>query len=363
MADERTRDNPIIKRHHIKSLLCFPLVHNEKKIGVCYLDHPLASHVFDEEDVKILEIFLHQAAITIENANLYRESLALGVQIRELHDEKEKQSRQLIKADKLVLLGTILSGAVHDIANPNSAIALNIMSVYGVIKEIERIVQDHNDETEGDRTELEAVTALCRQLINDTDLIDKNSRRIKAILNQLRTLYKEDTIHYNEMIDLNQIIRQVVHMLSFKLEKQPDALSLQLEENLPVFAGNYQALERVIVNLIINALNAIEDRQEQMKNKTAKRIVVRTRLKQGMIHLIVADNGLGMQKETLEKIKQPLFTTRPEKGGTGLGGYIIYEIVKQHKGTVSYFSRYLKGTIAQIMLPTAKSEELNADLS
>jgi signal transduction histidine kinase len=120
-----------------------------------------------------------------------------------------------------------------------------------------------------------------------------------------------------------------------------------------VFAGNAQKIEQVLVNLILNASQAMpEDRRG--------RIVVKTRYENGNVVIEVKDNGKGMSERTLKKIFDPFFTTRRASGGTGLGLSIAYRIIEEHGGKISVASKIDAGTVFTIAIPArqgAKTQE------
>ena len=130
-----------------------------------------------------------------------------------------------------------------------------------------------------------------------------------------------------------------------KVQKHTDHFYCTLGEHIPPVQGNFQKLEQVIINLTINALQALPKRTlgvylSTAYDKTSKNIVVKIR-----------DQGVGMPEEIQERILEPFFTTKQDQGGTGLGLSICYSIVNEHKGTLEFESEPEQGTTALVKLP------------
>ena len=127
----------------------------------------------------------------------------------------------------------------------------------------------------------------------------------------------------------------------------------ELEPNLPAILGDANQLEQVLMNLLINAQQAMEGQSGSVK--------IATRLAQGdRIEIQVRDTGPGIPEEIQPKIFEPFFTTKPVGKGTGLGLSVSYGIVKNHKGEIRVESHAAQGTTFTISLPTARAAEVAA---
>jgi two-component system NtrC family sensor kinase len=124
-------------------------------------------------------------------------------------------------------------------------------------------------------------------------------------------------------------------------------IELELQPNLPTFTGNSQKIEQVLVNLMVNAAQAIPDDRRG-------RVVVRTRHADGQVVIEVADNGKGMSEKTLKLIFDPFFTTKRAAGGTGLGLAIVYRIVEEHQGAIGVASQVGEGTTFTVKIPVGR---------
>ncbi|MCK4350132.1 MAG: ATP-binding protein, partial [Candidatus Krumholzibacteria bacterium] len=127
-------------------------------------------------------------------------------------------------------------------------------------------------------------------------------------------------------------------------------IELDLADDLPTFTGNAQKIEQVMINLIVNA-------SEAMREDIKGLVTVRTRLEGNTIIVDVKDNGVGMNQQTVKQIFDPFFTTKRAKGGTGLGLAIAYRIIEEHGGNISVRSKTGAGTTFTIRIPAGASKQ------
>ena len=127
-------------------------------------------------------------------------------------------------------------------------------------------------------------------------------------------------------------------------------IELNLAHELPSFTGNSQKIEQVIINLIINASQAMPQERNGL-------IEVSTKLENDNLVIIVKDNAGGMGESTLKHIFDPFFTTKRAKGGTGLGLSIAYRIIEEHNGTISVSSKIGEGSIFTITIPVSNEQD------
>lgn len=151
-----------------------------------------------------------------------------------------------------------------------------------------------------------------------------------------------------DKVDLNAIIRETVRLVHNQIHKTAD-VGLELAENLPEFNGNVQKIEQVLINLIINAGQAIPEQRRGL-------IEVITEYDDTDIIVHVRDNGSGMSEGTSRQVFDPFFTTKRARGGTGLGLSIVYRIIEEHGGTISISSKIGEGTKFTMVIPHKKND-------
>ena len=184
--------------------------------------------------------------------------------------------------------------------------------------------------------------------IKDTNQVEKYIPIIKSEIERLLSLLQDFLlINKNnldlDIMDFNMLIEDTLNKLKPLLNENNIKLKLNILDEEVFLNGDYNRLSQVFINIIKNSIESIE-------NKIGGSISISTKLEKDKYYVIIEDNGMGMTKETLSKIKEPFFTTK--KRGSGLGVSLIHEIVEAHGGKVDYISEYGKGTKVIIQLPT-----------
>jgi len=252
--------------------------------------------------------------------------------------------QQLQQADKLASLGQLVSGIGHEINNPNQFIRGNIKIMKQAIEDMLPIVdayyKDHPD-LKVARLKYDFFRKHINTLVDD---MGHGSERIKGIVEGLKRFARRDEGLLIDTVDVNTLIEATARLVHNEVHKRAE-IKLELASGLPSFTGNSQKIEQVLVNLIVNAGQAMYDERKGS-------ITVRTRQENSHVVIEVQDNGQGMNEKTINQIFDPFFTTKRAKGGTGLGLAIAYRIIEEHKGRFSVNSKQGVGTTFVIKIPS-----------
>ncbi len=254
--------------------------------------------------------------------------------------------QQLQQADKLASIGQLISGIGHEINNPNQFIKGNIKIIEQSLADMLPIIDEYHKEHPDlkiARLKYDFFRENILMLVRD---MAQGSERIKNIVEGLKRFARRDEGHLIDKVDINTLIDESARLVHKEVNKTAD-IELDLARELPTFVGNYQKIEQVIINLLINAGQAIPEGRRG-------RIKIATKFEDGNVVVDVMDNGKGMSENTLKHIFDPFFTTRRGRGGTGLGLSIAYGIIEEHKGTISVTSRVGDGTTFTIKIPAEK---------
>ena len=182
---------------------------------------------------------------------------------------------------------------------------------------------------------------------NDKDQVERYIPIIKSEIERLLALL-QDFLLINktnldlDIMDFNMLVEDTLHKLSPLLKENHINLKVDTIDDEIFVNGDYNRLSQVLINIIKNSIEAIPENVKGQINIT-------TQIKNNNYWIVIEDNGIGMDRETLSKMKNPFFTTK--KRGSGLGVSLIYEIVEAHNGKVEYLSEYGKGTKVYIQLP------------
>ncbi len=252
--------------------------------------------------------------------------------------------QQLQQADKLASIGQLVSGIGHEINNPNQFIRGNVkiiqQSLEDMLPIVDGYVKQHPD-LKIARLNYDFFREHIMTLVDD---MAHGSERIKAIVEGLRTFTRKDEGLLVDKVDINTLIETSARLVHNEVHKNAD-IELDLSPGVPTFTGNSQKIEQVLINLIVNASQAIPDDRRGL-------IKVATNYENERITVLVEDNGKGMNESTVNQIFNPFFTTKRAKGGTGLGLAIAYRIVEEHNGKIQVKSKPGVGTTFIIRIPT-----------
>ncbi|MBD3370957.1 hypothetical protein GF402_11435 [Candidatus Fermentibacteria bacterium] len=298
--------------------------------------------------------------LTLKNGDRYLQVHALPV-FNEEHEVdgimefyrditlEKTYEQQIQQADKLASLGELVSGIGHEINNPNQFIRGNIKILHQALDDILPILdeyyQDHPDLTIA-RLKYDFFREHVSTLLDD---MRHGSERIKSIVEGLRRFARRDEGLLIDKIDINTLIESSARLVEKEVHKHAE-IELDLAEDVPEFTGNSQKIEQVLVNLIVNASQAMPEGRRGL-------ITVRTRVEGEQIHIQVEDDAKGMNEKVQKQIFDPFFTTRRAKGGTGLGLAIAYRIVEEHGGAISVSSTVGEGTTFTIRIPINREQD------
>ena len=210
---------------------------------------------------------------------------------------------------------------------------------------------DAHYETEGDFTLGGiAYTRMRQELPRILEEMQEGALRIKRIVNDLKDFARREEGVGKALLDVNDASRKAVRLVEATIRKCTDNFSTSYDEDLPFVWGNSQRIEQVIVNLVLNACQALPDK--------SRAISIATRYDEaaGKIILCVHDTGNGISPENLPHLTDPFFTTKRDTGGTGLGLSVSAGILKEHGGCLTFESTPEQGTRVCLELPVARED-------
>jgi len=262
-----------------------------------------------------------------------------------------EQHHQLLQADKMASLGVLVSGVGHEINNPNGLLLLNLPVIRDAFQDIEPILEAHFHE-QGDfpvgglsySRMREELPAMLEETLG-------SARRIKRIVEDLRDFAREGRSDRRERVNLNEVAGTAIRLLDNTIGKSTHAFRFDPEERLPITLGNRQRIEQVIINLILNACQALSSPQQAVS------VTTRSDLQRNLLSVSVRDQGGGIAAEHLSRLTDPFFTTKRQCGGTGLGLSVSAQIVRDHGGQLDFHSQPDQGTEVVLTLPLVNPSE------
>jgi len=355
-------------KHQPQSALCTPLLNQNKLVAILYLEHPTTQGIFTSNRQTIVQFLCAQAAIALENAQLYQTAQDYAQQLSQSLQDLQDAQLQLVQNEKMATLGNLVAGVAHEINNPLSFIGGNVGAANDYIADLFEILQGYQDELPNPSPEL---AELLEEL--DLDFIEEDLpklitsmqlgvKRIGNISTSLRTFSRADTAD-KTAFNLHDGLDSTLLILKYRLKANEQRPAIEIVKDygeLPEVQCFPGQLNQAFMNLLANAIDAFEELNEGRSYTEIEahpnRIVIRTEWVEGHsgVAISIADNGPGMSEEVQQKIFGHLFTTKGVGKGTGLGLSISRQIVEEkHGGTLSCQSEIGNGTEFTIELPVA----------
>ncbi|MBD2036730.1 AAA family ATPase [Leptolyngbya sp. FACHB-321] len=381
--EEKFARDPYIAKTRSKSILCTPIVNKGKLIGLLYLENNLTTGAFTPERLEILKLLSSQAAISLENALLYSnlevvtqdlqqanvqladhsrtleqkveqrtlELQAKNGQLESTLDELKQTQIQLIQTEKMSSLGQLVAGVAHEINNP-------VNFIHGNLDHASRYTHDLLDLIQRYRQQYPHATPELQKLAEEMDLefliqdlpkilnsMHVGADRIRQIVLSLRNFSRLDESDMKS-VNIHEGIESTLLLLQHRLQRKGSSSIEVVKEygNLPLVECYVGQLNQVIMNILSNAIDALEIYNQQQTHKLLQkseqpqpvfgivRICTET-LSNDWVRIRIIDNGPGMSEEVRSKLFDPFFTTKPIGAGTGMGLSISYQIVaNKHRG-------------------------------
>ncbi len=266
-------------------------------------------------------------------------------QLKRLEIEHQQRMAELMQAAKMAALGTLTAGIGHEIGNPANFISINapLLKAYWheVLPILEQHGADHPEFTVG-RQPWARIRLLVPELFAG---IESGVGRIRRLIGDLRQFAIPD-LGDPRPVDANAVLSAAVSLTRHAIDRATTRCTVSLDPALPAIRGSFQRLEQALVNLILNACQALPSAD--------RAITISTRCAASSgVHIEIADQGIGIAEADLPRLGEPFHTTKRERGGTGLGLSIVRRIVEDHGGTITIASRPGHGTTVTIALPAA----------
>ena len=187
------------------------------------------------------------------------------------------------------------------------------------------------------------------RLIDDMDMA---ANRVSKIVRDLKHFSRQSHVSEKEPLQINDAVTNAVRLARTTIRKTGVELSLALEEELPVVIGNLPSIEQIVLNILINAAQAIDGGQGQIKIRTG------LRKSDGSVFVAITDNGCGVSPAIADKIFDPFVTDKQNRGGTGLGLAVSYSLVQAHHGSITFDAADGEGTTFTIWLPSGQVKDM-----
>jgi signal transduction histidine kinase len=271
--------------------------------------------------------------------------------VEKIIDERERQRirARLAEAERLASLGTLAAGAAHEISNPLSFTVANLETMdeqLGRLRQMRAALEQ--GEITGERLsgEMKATLEDMTELLADARV---GSERVSRVVRNLQSIARRQE-EQHRLVDLRRVIESSLN-LTWNQIRHRARLVKEFPDELPLIQGSEFRLGQLMLNLLVNAAQAIQE-----GNAQGNEIRVAVRAAEKGVVLEVADTGEGIAPETRDRLFEPFFTTKPAGVGTGLGLSICQSVVLEHRGAIEVESELGHGSLFRVTLPLPSAE-------
>ena len=339
----------------LRSIMCVPLKVEDRLIGVIYVDSQRKVEAFSQVDLWLLESLASQAALVIEKRQLYeqlqRYSSSLEDQVRErtadlaranddlreAYSELEQAQSQVVQSEKLAAVGRLAAGIAHEINSPLGAMTSNMNTLYRSICRLEERWKALPEFAKLDKQlQIQREVEIYREINQSSQAA---SRRLQEILSAMKNFVGLDQAE-RKAIDVNEALETTRTLLQHKIGSRIRVVTSCAE--LPRLVASPGRLHQVFMNLLLNAIQAIEGEGE---------VKICSECRGKELRITIEDDGKGMTPEQLSHVFDLGFTGKGGRIGAGLGLAITRQIVEEHHGEIRIESEPGAGTKVILSLP------------
>lgn len=304
----------------LNSQLCLPILSHDQLVGILSLGMKKSGEEYSDEELDILMTLARTEAIAISNAQLF--------------DELSKTQAEAAQREKMAVIGTLAAGINHEICNP-----------LGIVRgQCEMFLLNARDGFYSDKTPQEIVEIaqeVMNKVIHETD-------RATAITKKLSSFAKPSKKSALEEIEVEKELDEILGLLGQDLKLNNIDVKRNFPKGYPLISADRKQIQEILFNIIRNAAQAIE--------KKEGKILVSGFSENGSAIINIADNGSGIPKDKIEQIFHPFYTTKAPGKGTGLGLFIVKQVVERNSGEISVQSELGVGTTFTLKFPVTKHE-------
>ncbi|WP_066383456.1 GAF domain-containing sensor histidine kinase [Anabaena sp. CA = ATCC 33047] len=351
----------VLEAYQAKAYVIIAIYHGQKLWGLLAAYQNTGMRDWQEDEVYLLTQVSTQLGVAIQQAELLAQTQRQKEEIAQTLKELKETQSQLIHSEKMASLGQLVAGIAHEINNP-------ISFIYGNIPYVNEHTEDLFKLLEIYQKNYPHPTATVQEQISEFDLdfiaddlpkilasMKMGAGRISQLVLSLRTFARLDEadmkpVHLHEGLDSTLLI------LQHRLQSQPNYPVIEVIKeygNLPEVICYAAQMNQVFMNILNNAIDALEHKISRSKIIFTPQIKISTKLiEQHTINISIADNGCGISENVRSHIFEPFFTTKEPGKGTGLGLSVSYQIVvKEHGGKIKCISENGKGCEMCIEIP------------
>ncbi|MBV9873148.1 MAG: AAA family ATPase [Verrucomicrobia bacterium] len=341
-AESLFTEDEYVRQQRPKSILCLPLVKQARLMGVLYLENNLVSGVFTPKRLEMLELLASQAAISLDHARLYADLIRENSERKRAEEKLGEAQNQLAHVSRVNMMGELAASIAHEVNQPLAGMLTNANASLRWLA--------------GDTPNFAEVQEAIQRIIRD-------GNRASDVMARMRALFKKAP-SANEPVVINSIIQEVLALALPELRRNRVLVQTQLAHDLPIVIGDKIQLQQVILNLVMNAIEAMTGVEGPRDLQVISQKITETRSgsgtkpieagglkerEQSFLLVSVRDSGPGLDPKQLQRVFETFYTTK--SSGMGMGLAISRSIIEAHHGRLWVGSNTPTGAVFQFTLP------------
>ncbi len=299
--------------------LCLPIAHHDELLGVLCLGMKKSGEEFTPEDIDILMTLARTEGIAIANAQLF--------------DQLSKTQAEAAQREKMAVIGTLAAGINHEICNP-----------LGIVRgQCEMFLLNLRDGIYSEKSKEDLIkisTEIMNKVIRETDRATTITKRLSGFAKPAKKMDSEEVAVEKETDEVMGLVGHDLKLSNIEFNKN-------FELGFPTILADRRQIQEVLFNIIRNAAQAMD--------KKDGKITLSGTSANGMAVIKIVDNGSGIPKDKIGQIFNPFFTTKEPGKGTGLGLFIVRQVVERNHGTIAVDSEDGVGTTFTLTFPATAS--------
>ena len=322
-----------------RTVVYLPLIIGSKVVGCLSVQHP-EEYAYTNEQIEMLRTLAGYSAIAIANASGF-------AKLEQALQALKETQKQMVLQEKMASLGTLTAGVAHEINNPTNFVHVGAQNLQADLTRFEQFILDLAGD-DADEEVLDTLRSHFEPLNDHINTMINGTQRIKTIVQDLRSfthLHSTD----KKPADIIDCVNSTISLVKTQYQEVTNFVTEY--KTLPQLECYPAQLNQVFMNIIVNACDAIEEKQAQLGSDFQGQITINCEFIDGHIIVKMADNGCGMDEQTRLKLYEPFYTTKPVGVGTGLGMAISFGIIEDHGGTITATSVKGEGTEITVSLP------------
>jgi signal transduction histidine kinase len=355
----------LLEQFQVKAFMLIPIFVGQGLWGLLGVYQHSAPRHWKPSEIEFVSQIAAQLGVALQHAELLVQTRQKTEQLAQTLNDLKQTQAQLVQTEKMSSLGQLVAGVAHEINNPVNFIHGNMVHVNEYTQNLLALVQLY-------QTEFPNATPALRDKMDEIDLeflhedvlklltsMQVGTDRIREIVTSLRNFSRLDEAQVKE-VDIHEGLESTLLILQHRFKATascPMTTLIRAYGNLPLVECHPGPLNQVFMNLLVNALDALEEsnlnRTYQAIKAQPNQITIRTAVIDAeWVEIAIADNGPGMSEAVRQQLFVPFFTTKPVGKGTGMGLSISYQIItEKHGGKFDCFSTVGKGTEFVLQIP------------